>query len=89
MKLVDLNVSIKKIDLVMEAVLGTLTKTNVDNLRLPSVGSRKKIVEEALCLAQFQVAEEMMNDGNDPAKFGNCLHGDAQLNTASTIKIFK
>ena len=42
MKLVGLNVSIKKIDLVIKAVLGTLTKTNVDKLKLPSVGSQKK-----------------------------------------------
>ena len=76
MKLVGLNVSIKKIDLVIKAVLGTLTKTNVDELKLPLVGSRKKMVEEALCLAQFQVVEEMKSDGNNPAKFGNYLHGD-------------
>ena len=34
------------------------------------------MVEKALCLAQFQVVEEMKNDRNNPAKFGNCLYGD-------------
>ena len=74
MELVSLNVSINKISEVIKVVLGTLTNTNTSNLRLPSDGARKKIVEEALMLAQMQVAEAMMENGDET--LGNCLHGD-------------
>jgi len=74
MKLVSLNVSVNKVNDVIKAVLSTLTEKNVTKIRLPSDGARKRIMEEALVLAQLQVIEEMKNgvDGYT----GNCLHGD-------------
>ena len=74
MELVSLNVSINKISDVIKAVLGNMTKTDVSYMRLPSDGARKKMVEEALILAQLQVAEAMKE--NNELFFGNCLHGD-------------
>ena len=71
---VSLNVSINKISDVIKAVLGNMTKTDVSYMRLPSDGGRKKMVEEALILAQLQVAEAMKE--NNELFFGNCLHGD-------------
>ena len=67
MELVSLNVSINKISDVIKAVPG--------KMRLPSDGTRKKMVEEALILAQLQVAEAMKE--NNDKFFGNCFHGDA------------
>ena len=74
MKLVSLNVSVNKVNDVIKAVLSSLTEKNVTKIRLPSDGARKRIMEEALVLAQLQVIEEMKNgvDGYT----GNCLHGD-------------
>ena len=79
MKLVAENVSIKKIPSVIKAVLGSLTNTNVDKLRLPSVGARSKMVQEALALAQMQVVEEMKKGDLGPDEIGNCLHGDGTI----------
>ena len=47
-ELVSLNVSINKISDVIKAVLGNITTTDVSYMRLPSDGTRKKMVEEAL-----------------------------------------
>ena len=74
MELVSLNVSINKISDVIKAVLGNMTKTDVSYMRLPSDGAKKRMVEEALILAQLQVAEAMKE--NNELLFGNCLHGD-------------
>ena len=46
------------------AVLGNMTKTDVSYTRLPSDGTRKKMVVEAWILAQLQVAEAV-KENND------------------------
>ena len=74
MELVSLNVSINKVNDVIEVVLHTLSKKDVSKLRLPSDGCRKRIMEEARLIAQMQVAEAMLQDGD--GVIGNCLHGD-------------
>ena len=74
MELVSLNVSINKISDVIRVVVNNLTKSGGSKLRLPSDGSKKKIVEEALVLAQLQIAEAMLEEGDQ--SLGSCLHGD-------------
>ena len=87
MELVSLNVSINKISDVIKAVLGNMTKTDVSYMRLPSDGTRKKMVEEALILAQLQVAEAMKE--NNELFFGNCLHGDGTSKYSRHYKNFQ
>ena len=74
MELVSLNVSINKVNDVIEVVLHTLTNTDVNKIRLPSDGCRKREMEEARLIAQMQVAEAMLKEGD--GVIGNCLHGD-------------
>ena len=74
MELVPLNVSINKVNDVIEVVLHTLTNKDVSKIRLPSDGFRKRVMEEARLIAQMQVAEAMLKEGD--GVIGNCLHGD-------------
>ena len=74
MELVSLNVSINKVNNVIEVVLRTLTNKDVSKIRLPSDGCRKRVMEEARLIAQMQVAEAMLKEGD--GVIGNCLHGD-------------
>ena len=76
MNLVGLNVSIKKVTEVIKVVLGNLTNIDADKMRLPSVGAKKRFLEQAHILAQCQVAEEMIAGGGADGIKGNCLHGD-------------
>ncbi|XP_057300254.1 uncharacterized protein LOC130630693 [Hydractinia symbiolongicarpus] len=72
MELLSLNVSMGKVNDVIKVVLEKLAKKRVD--RLPSQGLKSHLMQEALILAQLQVAEAMID--NDKEAFGNCLHGD-------------
>ena len=74
MELVSLNVSINKVNDVIEVVLRILTNKDVSKIRLPSDGCRKRVMEEAHLIAQMQVAEAMLKEGD--GVIGNCLHGD-------------
>ena len=65
------NVSINQVDKVIKAVLKKLFNMDVD--RLPSSGSKYRLMKVALILAQMQVAESMVK--GDPQNQGNCLHG--------------
>ena len=74
MNLVALGVSINKVNDVIHVVMRTLANKKVDQIRLPSDGTKKQIMEEARILAQIQVAEEMLTEGD--GVMGNVLHGD-------------
>ena len=73
MELLSLNVSMAKVNEVIKVVITKLAKKTIG--RLPSVGSRTRIMGEALILAQRQVADAML-ENNDNINVGNCLHGD-------------
>ena len=71
MKLLSLNVGVNKVDDVIKVVLQTLAKKEVT--RLPSTGTKCRLMQEALLGAQLQVAEAMTEGEH---LLGNCLHGD-------------
>ena len=71
MKLLSLNVGVNKVDDVIKVVLRKLAKKEVT--RLPSTGTKCRLMQEALLVAQLQVAEAMTEGEH---LLGNCLHGD-------------
>ena len=73
MELLNLNVSISKINLVITAVLTKLGSKKIG--RLPSAGVKCRILQESLILAQKQVGEAMLK-GGITEDTGNALHGD-------------
>ena len=75
MTLVSKNVSLKQVNEVIRTVLKGLTHYDTDNMRLPSIATRSKFLNEALLLGKIQVCEAMLKDGVE-GDVGNCLHGD-------------
>ena len=75
MTLVSKNVSLKQVNEVIKTVLKGLTHYDTENMRLPSIATRSKFLNEALLLGKIQVAEAMLKDGVD-GDVGNCIHGD-------------
>ena len=73
MELLNLNVSIGKINLVIRAVLKKLGSKKIG--RLPSAGVKSRILQGSLILAQKQVGEAML-EGGITEDTGNTLHGD-------------
>ena len=71
MKLLSLNVDVNKVDDVIKVVLRKLAKKEVTSL--PSTGTKCRLMQEALRVAQLQVAEAMTEDEH---LLGNCLHGN-------------
>ena len=71
MKLLSLNIGVNKVDDVIKVVLRKLAKKEVT--RLPSTGTKCRLMQEALLVAQLQVAEAM-TEGEHLLE--NCLHGD-------------
>ena len=57
MKLSSLNVGVNNVDDVIKVVLRKLAKKEVT--RLPSAGTKCRLMQEALLVAQLQVAEAM------------------------------
>ena len=72
MELLSLNVSMNKVNDVIRVVIQKLAKKDVG--KLPSAGVKSRLMQEALIIAQFQVAEAMLLSKDNLS--GNCLHGD-------------
>ncbi|XP_065679669.1 uncharacterized protein LOC136094052 [Hydra vulgaris] len=72
MELLSLNVSMNKVTDVIKIVFKKLAKKEIS--KLPSVGTKSKLMSEALVLALIQVSEEMLDSVEKDT--GNCLHGD-------------
>ena len=70
MQLLNLNVSMNKVNEVIRVVLRNLASIEVD--RLPSNAVKTRLLVEARNLAHKQVAEAMASGGES----GNCFHGD-------------
>lgn len=73
MELSACNVSLSMIDKVIRAVLKNLARKEVD--RLPSMGTKSRILLEARHLADVEVASAM-NASRPGEAIGNCIHGD-------------
>ena len=71
MALWSVNVSINKIDEVINVILSKLAKNDIE--RLPSVGFKARIMQEALFLKRTQASEAILGDVSGDS--GNCLHG--------------
>ena len=70
MELLNMNVSMNKVNDVIKLVLKNLAGKEVE--RLPSNAVKSRLLIEARRLAHVQVIEAMKDGG----KSGNCLHGD-------------
>ena len=85
MELLSLNVSMSKVNEVINVVLNKLAKKYID--RLPSAGVKVRLMQEALILGQLQVADAMLEQGKDYS--GNCLHGDGTTKYSKHYQTFE
>ena len=74
MELLSMNVSVNKVNDVIECVLNRFTGTSVE--KLPSKGLRCQLLIEARHLAYVQVGQAMLNNLDLTSVLGNTIHGD-------------
>ncbi len=74
MELLSMNVSVNKVNDVIECVLNRFTGKSVE--KLPSKGLRCQLLIEARHLADVQVGEAMLHNLDLTTVLGNTIHGD-------------